>query len=54
MTFDRRKHKQSEWIITGILRSINNIDKLYVQLKQTSSENKSALIKNHYAKQREN
>ena len=33
--FNKRKHKFSEWITTGIVNSINFRDKLYKKLKNT-------------------
>ena len=36
--FDRRKHKNSKWITTGLIKSINYRDKLYSKLKKTKVE----------------
>lgn len=36
--FDRRKHKKSKWITTGLIKSINYRDKLYSKLKKTKVE----------------
>ena len=37
--FDKYKHKRSNWITSGILKSIEFRDKLYKSLKMCSSEN---------------
>ena len=36
--FRKHKHKKSEWITSGILKSIKYRDKLYMKIKQTSPE----------------
>jgi hypothetical protein len=37
--FNKHKHKKSDWITQGIVRSIKNRDKLYKDLKNTHMEN---------------
>ena len=35
--YQKRKHKQSKWMTTGILNSINTIDRLYKTLLKTDT-----------------
>ena len=36
--FNKRKHKRTKWITSGIIKSINNRDNLYRKLKETSPD----------------
>ena len=36
--FNKRKHKRTKWITSGIIKSINNRDNLYHKLKETSPD----------------
>ena len=39
--FDKRKHKKSNWIIAGLIRSIKFRDKLYLKMKQTPTNSEA-------------
>ena len=38
VTSDKRKHKRTKWITSGIIKSINNRDNLLRKLKETSPD----------------
>ena len=51
--FNRKKHKKSPWITFGIIRSINNRNKLYKKWKQTKIESENYILtKMHFNKYR--
>ena len=39
--FDKHKHKKSNWITTGLIRSIKFRDKLYLKMKQTPTHSEA-------------
>ena len=43
--FDKRKHKKTPWITYGILRSINQRNKLYKKFKQAKPETEDYIIR---------
>ena len=36
--FDKRKHKKAKWMTNGLLKSINNKDRLYKKLIRTDMD----------------
>ena len=39
--FDKHKHKKSNWITAGLIRSIKFRDKLYLKMKQTPAHSEA-------------
>ena len=43
--FNAKKHKKTPWITNGILKSINNRNKLYKKLKQSRIDSVDYIVK---------